>query len=57
MAINKREKNLLAERDKWIRASNSLEKAVTNFLNLDHPADEAYLERAHKAFMREVSAK
>jgi hypothetical protein len=45
------------DRNKWIRAANSLEKAVENFLNLDHRADEKYLETAHKAFLREVAKK
>ncbi len=54
MLFTQQQLEVFGERDKWIRASMSLEKAVTNFLNLDHPADEAYLERAHRAFMKEV---
>lgn len=39
---------------RWIRAFNSLEKAVTNVLDDDHPANLDYLARAHAATLREV---
>jgi len=42
------------DRDKWIRAFNSLEKAVTKVLDEDHPADMAYLQAAHNKVMEEI---
>lgn len=39
---------------RWVRAFNSLEKAVTNVLDDDHPANLDYLARAHAATLREV---
>jgi hypothetical protein len=42
------------DRDAWVRAFNSLEKAVTNTLDDDHPGDLSYLESAHRAALRDV---
>lgn len=57
LADRRRPQGAVADRDRWIRAFNSLEKAVTNVLDDDHPANLDYLARAHRAVLREVAPK